>query len=108
MRSRFFFAGLAASAALVAMACSSSTDSPPPATSGGTDEGVGKVPPAPGPDNHPGDGTDTVFAVSKLYLGDVDRDGTADAPNGWKHFGFNLDGFISTKTSTNLCKPSSG
>jgi hypothetical protein len=46
-----------------------------------------------------------VFAVSKLYLGDTNRDGTPNAANGWKQFGFDLDGTTSTATSTNLCKP---
>lgn len=50
----------------------------------------------------------TTQAVNKLYLGDTDRDGTPNATNGWKNFGFNLDGLKSTKASTNLCKPRAG
>jgi hypothetical protein len=40
----------------------------------------------------PCDGPGAVFAVSKLYLGDTDRDGTPDPVDGWKQYGFNLDG----------------
>jgi len=48
-------------------------------------------PPPPGPPHAP-DGTGTtVFAISKLYLGDTRRDGTTD-PNAWKLYGYNLDG----------------
>jgi hypothetical protein len=58
---------------------------------------------------HPGDGTGSVtFAISKLYLGDTDPDGTPDKANGWKHFGYDLDGKISTATSTDLCKTLNG
>jgi hypothetical protein len=65
-------------------------------------------PPAPGATN-PGDGTGSVtFAISKLYMGDTDRDGTLDLTNGWKSYGYDLDGKISTATSTDLCKPADG
>ncbi len=50
----------------------------------------------------------TTQAINALFLGDTKRDGTADQTNGWKEYGFNLDGLISTKTSTNLCKPQVG
>jgi hypothetical protein len=81
-------------------------------TSGGTmGTGGGPVdlphaePPGPGP-MKPGDGAASVtFAISKLYLGDTDPDGTPDKANGWKKFGYDLDGKISTATSTDLCKP---
>jgi hypothetical protein len=74
-------------------------------SSGGTSGGPGTEPPAPGP-TKAGDGTGSVtFAISKLYLGDTDPDGTPDKVNGWKNYGYDLDGDISTATSTNLCKP---
>lgn len=47
-------------------------------------------------------------AVNELFLGDTDRDGTPNPTNGWKTYGFNLDGLKSSKTSTNLCKPRAG
>src|SRR5262245_23512873 len=65
-------------------------------------------PPAP-PAMKPGDGSGSVtFAISKLYLGDTDPDGTPDKANGWKHFGYDLDGKVSTATSTDLCKTRNG
>lgn len=63
-------------------------------------------PPPPNMSAPPPDGpSDTVFAVRKLYLGDTDRTGAPDKVNGWKHFGYDLDGKVSTATSTDLCKP---
>lgn len=50
----------------------------------------------------------TTQAVNELFLGDYKRDGTPDTTNGWKDFGFNLDGLTSKKESTNLCKPRAG
>jgi hypothetical protein len=47
----------------------------------------------------------TVIALKKLYLGDTNRDGTANKVNGWKQYGYDLDGLASTATSTDLCKP---
>ncbi len=49
-----------------------------------------------------------MLAVTKLYLGDTDRNGTPDKTNGWKQYGFDLDGKISTATSTDLCQPVNG
>ena len=48
------------------------------------------------------------FAVDQMFLGDVDFTGVPNPTNGWKNFGFNLDGRISTKASTDLCKPRAG
>jgi hypothetical protein len=65
-------------------------------------------PPVPGP-TMPGDGTGSVtVAISKLFLGDTDWDGTVDKVNGWKNFGYDLDDKVSTATSTDLCKPANG
>jgi hypothetical protein len=66
--------------------------------------GPGLQPPKPG-DVKPADGaTNVTFAVNKLYLGETKRDGTPD-PAAWKTYGYDLDGKISTKGSTDLCKP---
>ncbi|APR77142.1 Hypothetical protein A7982_02489 [Minicystis rosea] len=74
-------------------------------STGGGNSGTHAQPPGPGASN-PGDGTGSVtLAVSKLYLGNTKPDGTPDSQNGWKNFGFDLDGKISTATSTDLCKP---
>lgn len=53
-------------------------------------------------------GQSATFAVDKFLLGDVNPDGSANPTNGWKQYGFNLDNRISTKTSTDLCKPTNG
>ncbi len=45
--------------------------------------------------------------ASKLYLGDTTLN-DAPSPTAWKQFGFNIDGLISKKTDTNLCKPNAG
>jgi hypothetical protein len=65
-------------------------------------------PPLQGPSD-PSDGlADTTIAISKLFLGDTDRDGTPDTANGWKNYGFDIDGKISTAASTDLCQPRGG
>ena len=67
---------------------------------------VPTVPPSPTSGASPADGTGSVtFAISKLYLGDTDPDGTSDKLNGWKQFGYNIDGLCSSASSTDLCKP---
>jgi len=53
-------------------------------------------------------GNDSVLALSQLFLGDTKRDGTADPTSGWKAYGYDLDGRVSTKESTGLCKPRAG
>jgi hypothetical protein len=68
---------------------------------------TGRVPPA-APPNKPGDGPGVVYAVDKLFLGETNRDGSQNKSNGWKQYGYNLDGKISTIESKDLCKPSSG
>src|SRR4029077_10204857 len=64
--------------------------------------GPGVRPPVPGP-LHAGSGPTVVFAVTKLFLGDTDRDGTPDPANGWKHLGFDVDGAI-TNCSGDACE----
>lgn len=51
--------------------------------------------------------TETVLAVSNLYLGTTDRSGNSTT-TAWKDYGFNLDNLISKKTDTNHCKPQQG
>ncbi|MFO0758697.1 MAG: hypothetical protein U0359_19550 [Byssovorax sp.] len=79
---------------------------------GGSTSGTGggsteehAAPPGPGPTKE-GDGSGSVtLAISKLYLGDTNRDGTPNKVNGWKQYGYDLDGQVSTVDSKNLCKP---
>lgn len=70
---------------------------------GGTTGGVGAPPTAP---NAPKTTSTTEhnFAVSQIFLGDTTRSGQA-SPTAWKDYGYNLDGKVSTKDSTDVCKP---
>lgn len=56
------------------------------------------------PSGPAGDGDDVVLGISKLFLGDTDRNGNPD-DGAWKSYGYNLDNFKSTNASKNLCKP---
>lgn len=71
---------------------------------GGTPTAPHEEPPAAGPSMPPNGTASVTLAISKLYLGDTDPDGTPDQTNGWKYFGYDLDGLISTATSKNLCQ----
>src|SRR5689334_17412348 len=113
LRSYLVVAGVAVTTLGLSFAagCGSDAVGPGAGGSGGgggnptTGSGTHATPPAPGP-TKPGDGTGSVtMAISKLYLGDTKRDGSPDAVNGWKEYGYDLDGVISTATSTGLCKP---
>jgi len=42
------------------------------------------------------------YALHKLYMGDTDRMGVTN-PDAWKSFGYDLDGKITTSTSTDVC-----
>jgi hypothetical protein len=44
------------------------------------------------------------FAVTRLFLGDTQRDGTKSA-TAWKQLGYDLDGKASTRTSSDVCTP---
>jgi hypothetical protein len=47
------------------------------------------------------------LALHKLFLGDTQRDGTADM-NAWASYGYNLDGKFTTATSTDVCTLAAG
>jgi len=102
-RSQFVVAGLAATGILCAVACSSSTD--PPVTS----SEIGGLPPKAGADKPPvASDPSVVYAINKLYLGGTNRDGKSNKASGWKQYGFNLDGKVSTEASKDICKPRAG
>lgn len=42
------------------------------------------------------------YALKKIYLGDTDRTGVA-SPNAWKNFGYNVDGKVTSSSSTDVC-----
>lgn len=69
---------------------------------------VHALPPAPGPEKAPTHDQRAVFAIRALHLGDADRDGSPNAAHGWKQYGYDLDGKISTKDATDLCQPRNG
>jgi hypothetical protein len=48
------------------------------------------------------------YAISKLYLGNYTRTGQHDTSLGWQNFGYNLDGLVTTRTSTDVCTLASG
>lgn len=81
----------------------------------GADTGAGETtggeggaqPPGPGPMMAPDGEGSVALAVSRFYLGDTDRDGMPDKENGWRQYGYDLDGKISD-TGAGLCVPRKG
>ncbi len=65
------------------------------------------VPPSAPANGVAGDGSGTILAVDKLYLGDTTWDGTQSL-DAWKDFGYDLDGIKSTLKTTNHCKLQEG
>ncbi len=47
------------------------------------------------------------FAVQTLYLGDAPRSGAAN-PDAWKKFGYDLDGKVTSKDSSDVCQLPAG
>jgi hypothetical protein len=65
-------------------------------------------PPPPPPAAMPGDGAGSVtFAVTKIRFGNTEPNGEPDW-NAWTDYGFDLDGKVSTASSTDLCRPVDG
>jgi hypothetical protein len=89
------------------VACGSDSTGGTGGAGGTVDDGPGKVPPERPEGAGPGDGMGTAYGISELFLGDTDRNGSPN-PSAWKTYGYNLDGKISTKDSTDLCKPAKG
>ncbi len=85
---------------------------------GGTDSGHGKDSGGPAMDSGPGivaptkpkappttSKTPLNFAIHQLYLGDTDYGGMPGTDKtAWQKMGYNIDGKITTTTSTNVCK----
>ena len=96
--------GLSAVGAIAIQACSSGDDS---SSSGGGQTGT--VPPAlPSGAAATTASGDHNFALNALLLGDAPRGSSAQSPTAWKKYGYNLDGKISTASSTDLCTPAQG
>ena len=62
----------------------------------------------PDPNGPPPDGTGpVVLAISNLYYGDTNRDGSS-AADAWKQYGLNIDAKVTGRTSTDICTPALG
>jgi hypothetical protein len=104
LRTRLFSAAFAVTAlAVLGVGCGSDTKNEPDPVIP-----VGVQPPIAPEGAAACSGDNAVMALSQLFLGDTKRDGTPDPTSGWKAYGFDLDGRISDKTSTGLCKPKAG
>ena len=96
--------GLSVVGAIAVSACSSGDDS---STGGGGQTGA--VPPSlPSGAQATTSTADHNFALKALLLGDAPRGSTAQSPTAWKKYGYNIDGKISTASSTDLCTPAQG
>ncbi len=80
-------------------------------TSSGADSGanVGQPPPVPtGTLTQPSTNIET-FAIQTLFLGEADRaTPTVVSSSAWKSYGYNLDGKVTTKDSTDVCTLAAG
>jgi hypothetical protein len=63
---------------------------------------AGLLRPDPGGSSPSGTGS-VVFALSKLYYGDTDRNGFTAACEPWRQYGLNIDGKTTTTHSTDVC-----
>ncbi len=92
--------GLVSLAYLGATACSSSSGG------GSTTSSVGGPPakPAAPPTTSTAERN---FALNALFLGDTDRAGNP-SQSAWRKFGYNIDGKVTDKTSTDVCTPAPG
>ena len=110
----------------IAASCSGSTSTSSPIDAGGdvstqpVEAGEGA---SPGPDSSaPLDASDggaadapaeafvvpgTNFAFRHYYLGDTDRSGTS-SQTAWMQFGVNVDGLVTTASSSNVCTLAAG
>ena len=71
------------------------------------------APDAPGEPPPPPDGgapTTNVytFAIDTIYLGEASRTAVAPSSSAWKDYGYNLDGLVTTSSSTNVCTLAAG
>jgi hypothetical protein len=103
--------GLAVLGAAVAAsvgACSSSDNNT--GGDGGSTDSTGTVAPAKPSAPATTSTSEHVFAVHKLFMGNDSRTGDqlTNDPKAYANYGFNIDGKITTKTSTDVCKPIAG
>lgn len=107
---------LAASAALLAAVVAAGCDGSTSSTSTSDGSGGGGASTGNGGGGQGGEGsftceilptTGVVLGVDQILLGETDPDGTTN-PEGWKQYGFNVDGMVSDASSVNLCQPRAG
>ncbi len=108
LRTRLLTAALTATSLVVFGGCGSDTVQEKPPVPPPVEDPVGIAPPEEPMETTACEGAGAVMAISQLYLGDTKRDGTPDPTSGWKSYGYDLDGRVSTKASTGLCKPRAG
>ena len=68
---------------------------------------ISRRPPGPPTNGVRGDGPGYTFAVTKLFIGDTDRNGVPNY-HAWAQFGDDIDGRSSTAASVDVCQPSYG
>jgi hypothetical protein len=73
---------------------------------GGTTAGLPPSPPTSGTTLPTGD--TYTFALNALFLGEADRAGGAPSQSAWKSYGYNLDGKVTAKDSTDVCTLAAG
>ncbi len=95
--------GLGIAGLTATQGCGSSSSS----TGSGYTSQPGKQPPQKPDAPATTDSSDKTFAVNQLFLGESDRAGMPNK-DAWKDYGYNLDGKISTKDSTDVCQRQSG
>ncbi len=69
---------------------------------GGTTFPPGEIPPHPDAGATTAQGTET-FAIDTLFLGEYDRTTKVPSSAAWKSYGYNIDGLVTTKDSTDGC-----
>jgi hypothetical protein len=68
---------------------------------------IGGKPPPPPDAGTPTTSTYT-FAITAIYLGDINRTTKTASSTAWKDFGYDVDGLQTTSSSTNVCTLASG
>lgn len=111
LRKSIYF-GLALGLSLTAFGCSGGdgdeTGTPADPSTDTSDQPCDCGQPPEDPNAGGGDGEeDVVLGVSKLFLGDTDRDGNP-SQDAWKDYGYNLDNLKTTATAKGVCKPRAG
>jgi len=79
---------------VVADSIASDVDAAPPPITGE---------PPPPPDGGAPTTNVLTFAIQTIFLGEADRNGGGPSNTAWKSYGYDLDGLVTTSSSTNVC-----